>query len=99
MDFSKVRSITVRKLIVALRADGFELVRQRGSHRHFKHPDGRRVTVSAHHASDTFRIGNLEEHDRDPSLLERSGPPAPGSPPLTGSRPPAWAFLLPRPLP
>ena len=59
MDYSKVRSLAARKLIVALRADGFELVRQRGSHRHFKHPDGRRVTVSAHHASDTFRIGTL----------------------------------------
>ena len=43
----------------ALRADGFELVRQRGSHRHYKHTDGRRVTVSAHHGSDTFRIGTL----------------------------------------
>ena len=28
MDYSKVRSLAARKLIVALRADGFELVRQ-----------------------------------------------------------------------
>ena len=59
MDYSKVRSITARKLMAALRADGFELVRQKGSHRHFKHPDGRRVTVSGHHTSDTFPIGTL----------------------------------------
>lgn len=60
MDYSKVRSITARKLMAALRADEFELVRQKGSHRHFKHADGRRVTVSAHHGSDTFRIGTLK---------------------------------------
>ena len=35
MDYSKVRSTAARKLMAALRADGFELVRQKGSHRHF----------------------------------------------------------------
>jgi predicted RNA binding protein YcfA (HicA-like mRNA interferase family) len=59
IDYSKLRSITARHLITALEADGFTLNRQKGSHRHFKHPDGRRVTVSFHHASDTFRPGTL----------------------------------------
>lgn len=59
IDYSKLRSLTARQLIRALQADGFALVRQRGSHRHYRHPDGRRVTVSLHHASDTFRPGTL----------------------------------------
>jgi predicted RNA binding protein YcfA (HicA-like mRNA interferase family) len=59
IDYSKLRSTTARRLIAALEADAFTLNRQKGSHRHFKHPDGRRVTVSFHHASDTFRPGTL----------------------------------------
>lgn len=59
MDYTRIRSTTARQLMAALKADGFELVRQKGSHRHYKHPDGRRVTVSAHHGSDTFPIGTL----------------------------------------
>ena len=43
----------------ALRADGFELRRQRGSHRRYVHPDGRRVTLSFHHASDVIPRGTL----------------------------------------
>lgn len=30
--------MTVRELLLLLRADGWELVRQRGSHQHFRHP-------------------------------------------------------------
>ena len=60
MDYSKVRSVTARKLIAALRADGLELLRQKGNHPHFRHQDGRRITVSVHHTSDTFRIGTLK---------------------------------------
>ena len=33
---------------------GFSLKRQRGSHRLYKHADGRMVTVSFHHLSDSF---------------------------------------------
>lgn len=58
-DYSKLRSVTARELIRALQADGFVLSRQKGSHRHYLHPDRRRVTVSFHHASDTFRLGTL----------------------------------------
>ena len=59
IDYSKLRSATARLLISALQADGFTLRRQKGSHRHYLHPDGRRVTLSFHHSSDTFRSGTL----------------------------------------
>lgn len=59
VDYSPLRSASARQLVSALHADGFILKRQKGSHRHYSHPDGRRVTVSFHHASDTFRIGTL----------------------------------------
>ena len=59
IDFSRLRSLDARRLISALRRDGFVLERQRGSHRQFYHADGRRVTVSAHRMGDTFRVGIL----------------------------------------
>ncbi len=37
-----------------MRRDGFTLERQKGSHQHYRHPDGRRVTVPFHRRSDTF---------------------------------------------
>lgn len=57
--FSRLRSLTARQLASALRSDAFELRRQKGSHRYYVHPDGRRVTLSFHHPSDTFRPGTL----------------------------------------
>lgn len=60
IDYSRLRSVTARELAGALLADGFTLTRQKGSHRHFHHPDGRRVTLSFHHPSDTFRFGTLK---------------------------------------
>lgn len=43
-DFSQLRPVTAR---------------QTGSHRHYKSTDGRRVTISFHHSSDTFRPKTL----------------------------------------
>ena len=60
IDYRKLRSLTARRFIRALLRDGFILDRQRGSHRHYVHPDGRRVTVTFHRAGDTFRIGTLK---------------------------------------
>jgi predicted RNA binding protein YcfA (HicA-like mRNA interferase family) len=54
IDYSKLRSLTARKLINALIRDGFYLDRQSGSHRQYRHPDGRRVTVSFHSGKNTF---------------------------------------------
>lgn len=59
VDYSRLRSVTARRLASALQLDGFILKRQKGSHRLYAHPDGRRVTLSFHHSSDTFRPGTL----------------------------------------
>jgi predicted RNA binding protein YcfA (HicA-like mRNA interferase family) len=60
MNYSRLRTITARQMTAALVADGFRLHRQKGSHRHYRHPDGRRVTVSFHHSAGTFPIGTLK---------------------------------------
>jgi predicted RNA binding protein YcfA (HicA-like mRNA interferase family) len=59
IDYSRLRSLSARQLASALQSDGFILKRQKGSHRLYVHPDGRRVTLSFHHSSDTFRPGTL----------------------------------------
>ena len=43
---------TVRKVCKALVELGFELVRQKGSHLRFAHPDGRKTTVPSHSGED-----------------------------------------------
>jgi predicted RNA binding protein YcfA (HicA-like mRNA interferase family) len=65
IDYTRLRNLTARRLIKALEEDGFFLRRQKGSHRRFNHPDGRRVTVTFHHSGDTFPIGMLR------SMIER----------------------------
>jgi len=60
MDYSRLRSIAACQMIAALLTDGFQLCRQKGSHRHYRHPDGRRVTVSFHHSAGKFPIGTLK---------------------------------------
>jgi len=59
IDYAQLRSLTARRLVSTLTSDGFTLQRQKGSHRHYRHPDGRRVTVSFHHSGDTFPRGTL----------------------------------------
>jgi predicted RNA binding protein YcfA (HicA-like mRNA interferase family) len=54
------RGLTARELIRALHADGFHLTRTQGSHRIYRHVDGRRVVVAYHRVSDTFPIGTLK---------------------------------------
>jgi predicted RNA binding protein YcfA (HicA-like mRNA interferase family) len=49
IDYSQLRSLTAREMITALIRDGFFLRAQAGSHQRYRHPDGRRVTVSFHH--------------------------------------------------
>ncbi|HIJ72954.1 MAG TPA: addiction module toxin, HicA family [Candidatus Hydrogenedentes bacterium] len=65
IDYSRLRTLSARQLAAALQADGFELRRQRGSHRHCRHAEGRRATLSFHHASDTFPPPTLR------SIIER----------------------------
>lgn len=68
IDYSKLRSLTARELVNALRRDGFRLDRQSGAHRqYYNSSDGRRVTVSYHHSSDTFSLRILR------IMIERQG--------------------------
>ena len=60
IDYSKLPSLTAKELIRALKKDGFYLERKSGSHQQFYHPDNRRVTVSFHHANDTFKLRTLK---------------------------------------
>jgi len=54
VDYSKLRSLTAKKIISALIKDEFHLDRESGSHQQYLHPNKGRVTVSFHHPSDTF---------------------------------------------
>ncbi len=45
-----------REVISILTKLGFEQVRQRGSHRQFRHPDGRQTTVPDHGSRDISPI-------------------------------------------
>ncbi|PKB59180.1 MAG: hypothetical protein BZY83_03190 [SAR202 cluster bacterium Casp-Chloro-G2] len=59
IDYSRLRSLTARRLVQALLDEGFFLVRQRGSHRRYANSDGRRVTVPFTRSGDTFAPGTL----------------------------------------
>jgi predicted RNA binding protein YcfA (HicA-like mRNA interferase family) len=53
------RGVAARELVRALEADGFVLRRVRGSHRIYRHANGRRVVVAYHAPGDNFPIGTL----------------------------------------
>ena len=53
------RGVTASQFIHALHTDGFTLKRTRGSHRIYRHADGRRVVVAYHRLNDTFPVGTL----------------------------------------
>ena len=65
VDYSLLRSLTARRLEKALTREGFRIARQRGSHRRYSHPDGRRVTVPFSSAGETFLPKTLK------SIIER----------------------------
>jgi predicted RNA binding protein YcfA (HicA-like mRNA interferase family) len=54
-----LRAVTVREWISALERDGFACARSSGSHRIYRHSDGRMVPVTFHHLDDTFRRKTL----------------------------------------
>lgn len=55
----ELRGLTARELTSALERDGFVLRRTAGSHRIYRHPDGRRIVVAMHAPGDTFPVGTL----------------------------------------
>ena len=60
-DLSGLRSLTAGKLIRALKKDGFYAETRGGAHQQFYNAnDGRRVTVTYHHASDIFAPKTLQ---------------------------------------
>jgi predicted RNA binding protein YcfA (HicA-like mRNA interferase family) len=60
IDYGALRSLTARAITRALVRDGFLVDRQSGSHRLYRHPDGRRVTVTFHRPGQTFAPKTLQ---------------------------------------
>ena len=52
---SKFPIITAREIIAFLKHLGFVEMRKKGSHKFFKHPDGRTATVPDHRGEDLGR--------------------------------------------
>ncbi len=52
---ARMSTIKAKIMIKFLKSLGFQLVRQRGSHKFFKHPDGRTATVPDHKGEDLGR--------------------------------------------
>jgi len=67
IDYGRLRNVNARKVTSALLRDGFSLRHQKGSHRRFVHPDGRRTSISPHGTSDTFTRKTLK------SIIEQTG--------------------------
>ncbi len=59
------KNITARKLINALRRDGFVITTSKKGALIFRHPDGRRVDVHFKHPGQTFPPGTLKAIIRD----------------------------------
>ena len=49
---TNIPTLKSREVIRRLKALGFDEVRQKGSHKRFAHPDGRKVTVPVHSGRD-----------------------------------------------
>lgn len=63
INYAHLHNLTARDLISSLIRDGFSLDRQHtrgGSHQHYRHPDGRRVTVTFHAPGETFKTKTLK---------------------------------------
>jgi predicted RNA binding protein YcfA (HicA-like mRNA interferase family) len=63
INYAHLHNLTAREIIGGLIRDGFILDRQHvrgGSHQHYRHPDGRRVTVTFHAPGGTFKTRTLK---------------------------------------
>lgn len=61
---------TVREVITVLEAHGWRQVRQRGSHRQFKHSGYDYVVTVAGKMSDTIPVGQLADIRRNSGIKE-----------------------------
>ncbi|MCL6250238.1 type II toxin-antitoxin system HicA family toxin [Altererythrobacter sp. KTW20L] len=59
-----------RDIIKALRTDGWEEVRQRGSHLHFRHPEKPGIVTVPHPSSD-MAIGTIKSIERQSGVKLR----------------------------
>lgn len=50
----ELKNVTTQEIISALESDGFAWEHSKGSHRVYRHPDGRRVVVAYHRPGGTF---------------------------------------------
>jgi len=64
------RGLTARLFIKPLHQDGFSLTRTRGSHRVYRHQDGRRIVVAFHRLGDSFPLGTLKAMITDAGWTE-----------------------------
>jgi len=60
-----INNIKARTLIKALEQDGFILKRTSGSHRIYKHKNGRRAVIAYHHLGETIPLGSLSSIIKD----------------------------------
>ena len=84
---AKLPVLKPREVVKLLTALGFAEVRQRGSHKQFRHPDGRATTVPFHQGRDISPI-LLRKIARDIGLMAEALLGLPGSVPES---PPAQA--------
>lgn len=71
IDYSKLRSLTAKRIISAFSKDGFHLDRESGSHQQYLHPNKGRVTVSFRHPSDTFPPKTLKKIIQEAEWIEK----------------------------
>jgi predicted RNA binding protein YcfA (HicA-like mRNA interferase family) len=64
---SKLRPVNADKVVKALSRIGFQTIRQHGSHRVMKHPDGRVTVVPMHNAEELGR-GILRKIAKDAQI-------------------------------
>jgi predicted RNA binding protein YcfA (HicA-like mRNA interferase family) len=60
----------IHEVIAILEARGWRQVRERGSHRHFKHPDHAPIITVAGKRSATMRAGSLSDIRRKSGIKE-----------------------------
>ena len=60
INYARLRNVSAREIISALKTDGFSFDRGDGSHQIYYHPDGRRVTVGFHGRGGTFARKTLK---------------------------------------
>lgn len=63
----KLSPIRSRELTSILEKEGFQLIRQKGSHLRLEHPDGRKTTIPMH-AGEKVGVGLLRKILRDTNI-------------------------------